>query len=597
MTLIERLLGAPAGTEVEVPLHLIVSDDWTTPALAAPLEALGTRRAAAPVVVVHDHTRPPDAYRGADRERVRALAAARDAFARRFGAEVIEGRGIQHHVLPALGRVRPGMRVLANDSHAPTLGAYGAAAFAGQPTTVAAALHTGTLRLRVPATLRIVLLGRLRSGVSARDAALALLARLRDRDGVPRRAVGAALEFGGPGLAHLSMGQRSVLANVAPEALAATAVFPVDEVLRATLGRAAETNRPDALPPAGPAEGAGDVLLDLGAVEPGVARGPDPGDVVSLARMAATRVHRVFVGTCAGGGYEEIAAFAAALSGPVAVPTQVAPASEADAVRLEADGVLARLRSAGVEVLPPGCGACFGFGVGRLAPGEVAVTTGNRNGRGRMGSPDATIHLASGRTAGLAASSGRLGTDRSIVEARTRSGPTIAWPRRGNVVRLLGTVTTDDLTPSAVPGVGTSADTDPAVLRRLLLHHLDPGAADRDLRGTIVVAGDAFGMGSNRASSVRALRAAGIVAVVARSIAPLYAWGARDEGFPLVALDDDAFHEAITPDAVLTLDLDAGEVRVDGRTFRVPPDTGYERALRDAGGVVPYLRNAPMPYA
>lgn len=597
MTLIERLLNAPAGTEVEAPLDLIVSDDWTTPALAAPLEALGTRRAAAPVVVVHDHTRPPGAYRGADRARVRALVASRDAFARRVGAEVIEGGGIQHHVLPTLGRVRPGMRVLANDSHAPTLGAYGAVAFAGQPTTVAAALHTGTLRVRVPETLRIVLLGRLRTGVSARDAALALLARLRDSDGVPRRAVGTALEFGGPGLANLSIDQRSVLANLAPEALAATALFPVDQVLRATLGLATGETRRDAQPPVGPCDVAGDVLLDLGAVEPAVARGPDPGDVVPLDRLAATRVDRVFVGTCAGGGYEEIAAFAAALSGPVAVPTQVAPASDTVERRLEADGVLGRLRSAGVELLPPGCGACFGFGVGRLTPGDVAVTTGNRNGRGRMGSPDATIHLASGRTAGLAASTGRLGTDRSTVHARPRPGPTVAWPHRGNVVHLFGTVTTDDLTPSTVPGVGTSADTDPAILRRLLLHHLDASAADRDLRGTIVVAGDAFGMGSNRASSVRALRAAGIVAVVARSFAPLYAWGARDEGMPIVALDDDAFHEAITPDAVVTLDLGAGEVRVDGRTFRVPAATGYERALRDAGGVIPYLTNAPAPPA
>jgi homoaconitase/3-isopropylmalate dehydratase large subunit/3-isopropylmalate dehydratase small subunit len=583
-TAIEGLLGGRAGEEVDVPLDLIVSDDWTTPSLLAPLGRLGTERPAAPVVIVHDHTQAPERYAGEDRARAERLVAVRDAFARRYGAEVIEGRGIQHHVLAEMGRLRPGIRVLGNDSHAPTLGAHGVAAFAGQPATVAAALHTGRLVTRVPETLRIVVTGRLRPGVSARDAALALLERLRDDDGVPRRSVGKALEFVGPGTDHLSAGERAVLANVAPEAVAATAVFPGNAGTRSAAPRS---------------EGDQDLLeFDLADVRPGVARGPDPTDVVPLEAFEATRVDRVFVGTCAGGTYEEIAAFASALTGPVAVPTQVAPASDAVVYRLEQTGALARLRRADVELLPPGCGACFGFGAARLSHDEVAVTTGNRNGRGRMGSPRATIHLASGRTAGIAAATGRIGSDAAAVQQQaSRAAPSVVWPRRGNVLRLHGTITTDDLTPSTVPGVGSSHDAEPEVLRRLLLHHLDATAAERDLRGSVVVADDAFGMGSNRASSVLALQAAGVSAVIARSLAPLYAAGARDAGFLALELDDDAFFDLATPDATVRVEANRGLVHVAGRTFGVAAASRHERGVRAAGGIVAYLLSTAVETA
>ena len=583
MTRIERWLGAPAGAEVERAVDLIVTDDWTTPALEAPLAALGTTRVAAPTLLVHDHTKPAATYGGADRARVEALVVARDAFARRFGVEVIEGAGIQHHALPELGRIRPGMLVLGNDSHTPTLGAYGAIAIAAQPTTIAAAMHTGRLVLRVPATLRIDVTGRLASGVTARDAALTL--RSLVRSAAPAlRATGKALEFCGSGLATLTPAARAVIANVTPEVAAIAATFPVDDE-----------------PPAGPA----DLHLDLAAVRPTVAPSGHGGGVTALAEFARSRVDRVFVGTCAGGTYEEIAAFADALGQRAAVPTLVAPATAGIEARLRAAGVIDRLSAAGVALLAPGCGPCFGFGPGRLGDGEVAAATGNRNGVGRMGSPTSTVHLVSGAAAGAAARTGWLG-EATVADTEAAAGddvtrPTraasraaravrVVWPRTGNVVRLHGTVTTDDLTPSVIPGVGTSSDRDPAVLRRLLLAHVARDAATRDLGGCVFVADHDFGMGSNRASAVRALLLAGVVAVVARSVAPLYAAGARDEGLAVIELDDDAFHAAVGPDARVAVDLEAGTVRVDARSFAVAPATAFERAVRTAGGIVAYLR-------
>ncbi len=594
MNRIERWLGAPAGAEVERAVDLIVTDDWTTPALEAPLAALGTTRVAAPMLLVHDHTQPAATYCGADRERVEALVDVRDAFARRFGVEVIEGAGIQHHALPELGRIRPGMLVLGNDSHTPTLGAYGAIAIAAQPTTIAAAMHTGRFVVRVPATLRIDVTGRLASGVTARDAALTLRALVRAA-APALRATGKALEFVGAGLATLSSAQRAVIANVTPELAALLATFPVGDE-----------------PAAGPA----DLHLDLASVRPTVAPGGHGGDVSALAEFARTRVDRVFVGTCAGGTFEEIAAFADALGERAVVPTLVAPATAGIEARLHAVGILDRLTAAGVTLLPPGCGPCFGFGVGRLGDGEVAAATGNRNGVGRMGSATSRVHLVAGATAGATARTGWLGeavgsepgvdaagsAAGAAGAARADSGSTgarsgatggvrVVWPRAGNVVRLHGTVTTDDLTPSVVPGVGTSSDRDPAALRRLLLAHVAPDAATRDLSGCVVVADHDFGMGSNRASAVRALLLAGVAAVVARSASPLYAAGARDEGLALFELDDDAFYDAAGTDAHVAVDLEAGTVRVDARAFAVAVATPFERAVREAGGIVAYLRS------
>lgn len=608
---IERLLGAPAGQEVTVGLDLVVTDDWTTPALLPVLAALGTRRAAVPVVLVRDHTQAAERYLGADREKVLTLRRAEQRFLELTGARLVAGEGIQHHVLPALGLLQPGMVVLGNDSHTPTLGAHGVAAFAGQPTTIAAAIHKGSMTLRVPASIRVRVAGALRSGVTVRDAAFTLLAILRGDSPYPRLATGKVLEFCGPGLVGLSVAELAVLANVAPEAVAVTATFDLagHGSRPGPHGRspdpAARTAERAAAGRVGPPA---DVELDLDQVVPVVARSGSTSDVVAREELPRLRVDRVFVGTCAGGTYAEIIQFAQAIDGPVAVPAMVTPVSRAVFDALASAGTIARLERAGVTVTTPGCGACFGFGW-RLADGEVAVTTGNRNGVGRMGSARAQIYLVSGVTAAEAARTGALSAGstaaRSPGAGSTAAGstraaptprrPTIQWPTSGNVVRVRGMVTTDDLTPSSVPGIGTSSDADPEVSRRLLFHHLDPSAASRDLRRSIIVADENFGTGSNRASAVRALKAAGVAAVIARSVAPLYARGAQDEGLPVWTIDDDRFFELATPEASIIVEPAAGTVSIGGVEFFLAPETAYERAVREAGGLIGALAGDARP--
>lgn len=538
MTLAEHLFGGREGTDVHLPVDLVVTDDWTTPALLASLTQHATTRSVVPVVLIHDHTRPIASYEGEERLHATELRRHRDAFVEQFGATLIEHEGIQHHVLLDHGHVDRGLRVIGNDSHTPTLGAVGAIAVAGQPATVARAMQTGHVTLAVPKTFTVHVTGTLGAAVTIRDVVLTLLAHLRRASGVPEVTVGRLLCFQGPGLAHLDRSERAILANVAPEAVALTSYL--DE-------------NGDASP---------DVVLDLATIEPVIAPGASPLTATPLGEGPGRTVDRVFVGTCAGGTQGEIEAFARTLfralppSGRVNVEVIVAPATRAIADALTATGTMQRLEAAGVTIHPPGCSACFGFGARRLQAGEVAVSTGNRNAPGRMGSAAADVVLASGPTAGTVAATGRLpNVAGRTVNARTDQ-VRITWPTTGNVLRLHGTVTTDDLTPSAVPGIGTSSTSDPDVLRRLLLHHLDPSAAHRKLDGMVIVADHAFGMGSNRASSVRALQVAGIRAVVARSVAPLYAMGARDAGLPVHTVGDDEalFSEATPASTIIVAD-------------------------------------------
>lgn len=569
MSLAETLLDAGVGDTIAVPVDLIITDDWTTPALLDPLEAMHVQRSAVPIVLVHDHTYDPSTYTGADRERVERNHAIMHRFVERYDARLIERSGIQHYAVAEAGLIEAGMIVLGNDSHTSTLGAFGAYAQAAQPTTIAAAMRTGTFPLTIPPITRIRLEGALRTddGISVRDAAMTLLSRLEHEP-----VTGSIIEFCGSGAESLTMHERMILANIAPEAGARTAIFAADPDQRAMRSENAASHTVD---------------FSFDDVRASIARSGSPSDAYDVASFPKTPIDSVFVGTCAGGTYDEIRAFAHAFgNGPLRTRATIVPASRSIAHRLAEEGILEKLVAEGIDVLEPGCGPCFGFGPGRLEPGEVGVSTGNRNAHGRMGR-GSIVHLVSGYRAGIVAREGYLGDSAHQPDERERS-VRIIYPNEGNVIIIDGDVTTDDITPSAVPGIGTSSDTDPNVLRQLLFANIDRSFASRSLEGRVLVTRGSFGLGSNRASAVRALRTAGIAGVVAPRIAPLYADGARDEGFAALRIDDQTFYEQLTVDSKVVVDLTNATITLDTNQYRIPMGS-LEREILVAGGIAPYL--------
>ena len=326
------------------------------------------------------------------------------------------GRGICHQVHCEEGVVGPGMILLGADSHSPHCGWLGAFGAGVGRTEVAALWATGELWLRVPETLRIILSGRLAPGVMSKDLALQLIARL-GADGANYMAV----EFHGPGVATLSPDMRAALVNMMAEMGAKNAFIAPDEITWRWLEQQLRRNRAEdwqerlsffrdrALWPDEDARCARQLDVALDEIEAIVSCPHRVDNAQPVTALTGTRVDLAFIGTCTNGRLEDLAAAAEVVRGRrLRARLLVIPASSqvlADA--LDA-GHLADLIEAGASIGTPGCGPCMGVHAGVLAPGEVCISSANRNFRGRMGQRDAEIYLANPAVVAASAVAGEI---------------------------------------------------------------------------------------------------------------------------------------------------------------------------------------------
>jgi 3-isopropylmalate/(R)-2-methylmalate dehydratase large subunit len=320
------------------------------------------------------------------------------------------GRGICHQVLSEEAVVLPGQLILGADSHTPHFGWMGAFGAGIGRSEVATLWATGELWLRVPESMLIVLDGDLPPGVTAKDFALRIIGDLGADGGLY-----TSVEFAGTGIERLSLESRMVLPNMMAEFGVKTAYIAPDvaviEYLSQRLQKRLEngerlqnTDRsPDLLvtqsqlfPDAG-AEYSATYRYDAAALEPYVACPHSVDNVVPLSHVAGTRVQQAFIGTCTNGRLEDMAAAAAVLKDKqVATGTRllIIPSSSQvlqEALRL---GYIQTFIEAGAVVGVPGCGPCMGNHMGIPAPGEVTISSANRNFQGRMGTRDAEIYLS-----------------------------------------------------------------------------------------------------------------------------------------------------------------------------------------------------------
>ncbi|AEG94034.1 Alpha-IPM isomerase [Ramlibacter tataouinensis TTB310] len=388
-------VDAAMGTDGSVPMAL----DYLRQISDGPLPAPARREK---LFFAMDH------YGGLSGERALALQQTARGYARLHGIALFEvGEGIGHQLMIERGHVLPGRLVVAADSHAVSYGALNAFGTGIGSSDFAGVLACGQVWLKVPASLRVELTGQLRAGVSAKDVALTLARRL-GADGAGY----LALEFGGPGLAHLDMDDRILLANMSVEMGAKAGLFPFDACTRAFLAQ----RTADDFQPVAADEGAGysgTLALDLGDVVPQVALPHRVDNVQDLAGTAEVPVDLVYLGTCTGGrakDYREALDVLRAGGGVApGVTLVVTPASESIRAELEQQGLLEEFRAFGATVQAPGCGACCGTCGSAPAGGVRVVSTANRNFKGRMGNAQAEIFLASPRSCAQAAVRGTLG--------------------------------------------------------------------------------------------------------------------------------------------------------------------------------------------
>lgn len=419
-TFAQKILAAAAGLdEVAVgqivtvrPAHLLTHDNTAAiiGKIGGDLGQYGVVDPDLPVIVL-DHVVP-----AANEKTATGHSSIREFVAKHKVRNFYDvGEGICHQVLVEKGHARPGTIVVGSDSHTCSYGAVGVFSTGIDRTEAAALMLTGQTWLKVPPTIRITLRGRFQPPVGAKDLVLRIIGDIR-ADGASYSAV----EFHGD-IGDLSVAERFTIANMGVEMGAKIAVFPVDGQTVRYLERAGVA-RGSYEPVWADADAAyvRELEYDLAALEPVVAKPHTVDNVCSVSEVAGTRIAQCLLGTCTNGRLNDLQAAAAILKGKRVAPgvrLLVLPASRAVLEEATADGTLLTLLRAGATVLPVGCGPCLGAHQGVLAPGEVCLSTANRNFKGRMGCKEAEIYLAGPATVAASALHGEITDPRKEVSA------------------------------------------------------------------------------------------------------------------------------------------------------------------------------------
>lgn len=415
-----------AGQVVDARPDVVLSHD-NTAAIAKIFRSIGLERVAIPerLVVTLDHAVPaPTPQHARNHAEVRAFV--QEQGIRHF-FEV--GRGICHQVISEEALILPGQLIIGADSHTTHFGALGAFGVGVGRTEVAALWATGELWLRVPESIKIVVTGALGKGISAKDFCLSLIGQLGAEGGRYQ-----SIEFSGSAIDSLSLDSRMVIPNMMAEFGAKNAYLAPDEKVFDYLAvraarrlqlaggspqavKLAASLRAAALYPDAAAVYSAVHTFDAAAIQLTVACPHTVDSTQPLAAVRGIRVQQAFIGTCTNGRLEDLALAAEVLRGQrVAAGTRllVVPASSQVYAEAIERGYMQILLAAGAAIGTPGCGPCMGNHMGVLAPGEVCISSANRNFKGRMGEPEAEIYLASPAVVAAAAVAGYIIDPREI---------------------------------------------------------------------------------------------------------------------------------------------------------------------------------------
>jgi 3-isopropylmalate/(R)-2-methylmalate dehydratase large subunit len=387
-----------------VRVDVALANDVTAPIAIREFEKIGTGRVFDPdrVVLVPDHFAPNKDIKSAQQCAVMRNFARAQGISHYFE---VGKMGIEHVLLPEQGLVLPGDVVVGADSHTCTYGAVGAFSTGMGSTDIAVAMATGSVWMRVPETILIVYFGKLQRWVGGKDLILHTIGKI----GVSG-ALYKAIEFSGTTIGDLSMAGRFTMANMAIEAGAKAGLFAVDDKTstyvdpRASRGYTAYTPDTDA-------EYARTIQIDASSIVPQVAFPYLPENTRPVSEAGDVPIDQVVIGSCTNGRVEDLRVAAQILRGRAVhadVRCIVLPGSQQvylDALR---EGLIEDFIMAGAAVSTPTCGPCLGGHMGVLAAGERAVSTTNRNFRGRMGHPESEVYLVGPAVAAASAVAGRI---------------------------------------------------------------------------------------------------------------------------------------------------------------------------------------------
>ena len=414
-TFSEKIFSLKAGHDVQAGEVVTVSPDYilshdNAAAIIQEFNKLGIKQVKNPrkIVIILDHVVPASTEKYAQNHKIIREFVASQKLQNFFDINC----GICHQVFSEKGFALPGKLILGSDSHTTSYGAFGAFAAGIGRSEVASLWATDEIWLRVPETIKIAIKGKLAPGVYAKDVILKIIGE----QGVDK-ANYKAVEFGGETVKDFSLASRMAMANMAAEMGAKNSYFVPNEE---TTNFLKERKRDDYQIIASDNEARFEevIQVDVSSVEPQVACPHSVDNVKPVSDVEGVKFHQALIGTCTNGRLEDLKVAAKILKGKKIHPSVrvlVIPASQ-EIYRLSLrEGAMEIFSEAGCVVLNPGCGPCLGAHQGILAPGEVALSTANRNFRGRMGSRDSEIYLASPATVAASSIKGEITDPRKFL--------------------------------------------------------------------------------------------------------------------------------------------------------------------------------------
>ena len=612
------------GSEIALRIDQTLTQDATGTMAYLEFETMGIPRVKTELSVAYvDHNTLQSGFENADDHRYLQTVAKKHGvwFSR-------PGNGICHQVhLERFGK--PGKTLIGSDSHTPTGGGIGMLAFGAGGMDVAVAMGGGAYYITMPKMFKVNLTGTLRPFVTAKDISLELLRILSVKGGV-----GAIIEWGGPGIAALSVPERATITNMGTELGATTSIFPSDAVTRAFL--AAEGRAADFTPLQSDPDAHYDRDIDLDKLQPMIACPHSPDNVVPVAALAGTKVDQVCIGSCTNSSLLDMLKVAALLRGKTVAPgvsLSISPGSKQVLTMLADCGALTDILASGARLLECACGPCIGMGFSPNS-GGVSLRTFNRNFLGRSGTKDAQVYLVSPETAVAAALTGVITDPQTLgpmpavtLPEQFRIDDSAVLPPapadEADAVEVLrgpniqpfpqSRPFADTLTAELVLKVGDNITTDhimPAGAKILPYRSNIPKLAEfcftvcdptfparaKAAGDGIIVGGSNYGQGSSREHAALVPMYLGIRCVVAKSFARIHAANLINAGILPLTFENPDDYDALQPGARLRIDdiragMAAGSLTLTdtaaGKAYSVVCSlTERQQAILLAGGLL-----------
>lgn len=614
------------GSEIALRIDQTLTQDATGTMAYLEFETMGIPRVKTELSVAYvDHNTLQSGFENADDHRYLQTVAKKHGvwFSR-------PGNGICHQVqLERFGK--PGKTLIGSDSHTPTGGGIGMLAFGAGGMDVAVAMGGGAYYITMPKMFKVNLTGTLRPYVTAKDISLELLRILSVKGGV-----GAIIEWGGPGIAALSVPERATITNMGTELGATTSIFPSDDVTRAFL--TAEGREADFIPLASDPDARYDRIIDidLNTLQPMIACPHSPDNVVPVETLAGTKVDQVCIGSCTNSSLFDMLKVAALLKGRTIAPgvsLSISPGSKQVLTMLADCGALTDILASGARLLECACGPCIGMGFSPNS-GGVSLRTFNRNFLGRSGTKDAQVYLVSPETAVAAALTGTITDPQTLgpmpavtLPEHFRIDDSAVLPPapadEADAVEVLrgpniqpfpqSRPFADTLTAELVLKVGDNITTDhimPAGAKILPYRSNIPKLAEfcftvcdptfparaKAAGDGIIVGGSNYGQGSSREHAALVPMYLGIRCVVAKSFARIHAANLINAGILPLTFENPDDYDALQPGARLRIDdiragMAAGSLTLTdtaaGKAYSVVCSlTERQQAILLAGGLL-----------